>query len=162
MASVTGAACLIVLIFFTSRMSKRGSAWRKLDAAEADSIVPGLNVGGSRTAGAVSEQRKLPTANQEQTHQRNFSSTAWEDSSYCWVVICKNNWVHRRPNIFHVHRIPLAETDAVSPRPTIVGRFAARCDSCGKEYIYKPSEVMRYEQEFPASSTPHPLFREEI
>src|SRR5947207_1812117 len=29
----------------------------------------------------------------------------WEDSRYCWVVICKNHWFHVRQNIFFGHRI---------------------------------------------------------
>lgn len=65
----------------------------------------------------------------------------WEDSSYCWVVICKNYWQHMKQNLFHGHRIPLGVTDAVSSRPTIDQRFLARCDNCGKGYVYKPSEV---------------------
>jgi hypothetical protein len=76
------------------------------------------------------------------------------------VVICKNNWFHRRPNIFNVHRIPLGETDAVLPRPPIDKRIAIRCDECGKEYTYKPSAVLRYEMEVPAFFVPHPLFRD--
>jgi hypothetical protein len=31
----------------------------------------------------------------------------------------------------------------------------------GKEYLYKPSEVLRSGQEPPESFTPHPLFRDE-
>ncbi len=85
----------------------------------------------------------------------------WEDSRYCWVVLCKNHWFHVRKNLFFRHRIPLAETDAVMPRPILEGRFTVRCDECGKEYHYKPSDVRRFEQEPPASFTPHPLFRDE-
>jgi hypothetical protein len=85
----------------------------------------------------------------------------WEDSRYCWVVHCKNHWFHIRKNLFYRHRIPLAETDAVAPRPAIDTRFRARCDECGKEHVYKPSEVLRFEQEPPASFVPHPLFSEE-
>jgi serine/threonine protein kinase len=84
----------------------------------------------------------------------------WVDSNYCWVVVCKNNWFHRRPNIFNVHRVPLGETDAVLPRPPIDKGLAIRCDECGKEYTYKPSEVLRYEMEVPAFFVPHPLFRD--
>jgi len=39
--------------------------------------------------------------------------------------------------------------------------FKVRCDECGKEYVYKPTEVLRVEQEPPASFTPHPLFRDD-
>jgi hypothetical protein len=56
---------------------------------------------------------------------------------------------------------PLAETDAVAPRPAIDCPFRARCDECGKEYVYKPSEVLRSELEPPESFIPHPLFSDE-
>lgn len=85
----------------------------------------------------------------------------WENSRYFWVVHCKNHWFHARKNLFFRHRIPLAETDALTSRPAINCRFRARCDECGKEYIYKPSEVLRFEHEPPESFTPHPLFRDE-
>ena len=84
----------------------------------------------------------------------------WEDSQYCWVVLCKNHWFHLRENFFFAHRIPLAETDAITPRPAIDQRFRVRCDSCGKEYLYKASEVRRFQLELPESFTPHPLFRD--
>jgi hypothetical protein len=85
----------------------------------------------------------------------------WENSRYCWVVLCKNHWYHVRKNILFRYRIVLAETDAVTPRPAIDAHFRVRCDECGKEYFYKPSEVLRFEQEPPESFTPHPLFRDE-
>lgn len=85
----------------------------------------------------------------------------WEDSQYCWVVFCKNHFYHLRQNLFHKHRIPLGLTDGITPRPAIDARFRVRCDDCGKEYLYAPSEVVRYEQEPPASFQPHPLFRDE-
>ena len=84
----------------------------------------------------------------------------WVDSHYCWVVLCKNHWYHLRQNLFFRHRIPLAETDPVSPRPSLEGRFRVQCDDCRKEYFYKPSEVLKYEQELSDSFTPHPLFRD--
>ena len=84
----------------------------------------------------------------------------WVDCSYCWVVVCKNHWFHRRRNPFNVHRIPLGETDAVATRPTIGGPFRARCDECRKEFIFEPSEVLRWEMEPPESFVPHALFRE--
>jgi hypothetical protein len=83
----------------------------------------------------------------------------WEDSNYCWVVLCKNRWFHFRQALLTSHRIPLGETDAVMPLPPLDGRFSVRCDDCGKEYLYIPSDVRRYEQELPESFTPHPLFR---
>jgi len=83
----------------------------------------------------------------------------WEDSNYCWVVLCKNHWFHFRRTLFNSHRIPLGETDAVMSPPVLRGRFPVRCDECGKEYLYKPSDVTRYEQDLPEGFTPHPLFQ---
>jgi hypothetical protein len=84
----------------------------------------------------------------------------WEDSNYCWVVLCKNHWFHFRQTLLTSHRIPLGETDGVMSLPAIEGRFSVRCDDCGKEYLYKASDVRRYEQELPESFFPHPLFRQ--
>jgi len=83
----------------------------------------------------------------------------WEDNHYCWVVLCKNYWFHLRQNLFFGHKIPLGEADAISPCPVLHGPFTVRCDECGKEYLYKASEVRRFDQELPESFTPHPLFR---
>jgi hypothetical protein len=83
----------------------------------------------------------------------------WEDNSYCWVVMCKNNWFHDRVNLFFKHKIPLGETDFYAPSPVLKGDFTVRCDECQKEYLYKPSEVLRHDQELPLSFTPHPLFQ---
>lgn len=85
----------------------------------------------------------------------------WEDRRYFWVVLCKNHWFHVPKNLFFRHRIPLGETDAVTPCPAVDCRFRVRCDECGKEYLYKPSQVMRSEQEPPDFFTPHPLFHDE-
>lgn len=85
----------------------------------------------------------------------------WEDSRYFWVVLCKNHWFHVPKNLFFRHRILLAETDAIASLPAIDKPFRVRCDQCGKEYLYKASEVFRSEQqEVPESFTPHPLFSE--
>jgi hypothetical protein len=86
----------------------------------------------------------------------------WEDSSYFWLVLCKNHWFHARKNLFFRHQILLAETDAFASRPPVNRPFKVRCDQCRKEYLYKPSEVMRIEHEPPESFIPHPLFRESI
>lgn len=86
----------------------------------------------------------------------------WVDSNYCWVVVCKNHWFHRRYNFFNVHRIPLGETDAVLARPKIDKPLGVRCDECGKEYLYQPSDVLKYEMEAPASFVAHPLFRDSL
>lgn len=81
-----------------------------------------------------------------------------EGCSYCWVVLCKNHWFHFRQNLLGGHRIPLGRADAVTPVPAINGRFRVRCDECSEEYLYRRSDVGRYERELPASLTPHPLF----
>jgi len=86
----------------------------------------------------------------------------WEDNGYCWVVMCKNNWFHNRVNLFSKHKIRLSETDAYSPPPALKANFTVRCDECHKEYLYKPSEVLRHDQELPASFLPHPLFQMEF
>jgi hypothetical protein len=85
----------------------------------------------------------------------------WEDSSYCWVVICKNHLYHIPRNFIYRHKIPLGETDGVASRPPLNGPFRVRCDMCRKEYVYKPSDVTRIERELPASFVPHPLFHDE-
>ena len=84
----------------------------------------------------------------------------WEDNQYCWVVACKNHWFHMRQNMFFGHKIPLGEADAFSSLPRLEGNFPVRCDDCGKEYLYKPSDVRRYEHSLPQSFIPHPLFRD--
>jgi hypothetical protein len=86
----------------------------------------------------------------------------WEDCSYCWVVLCKNNWFHSRQNLFSKHKIPLAETDVYAPPPALKNSFMVKCDECHKEYLYKSSEVLRHDQELPASFVPHPLFQMEF
>ena len=85
----------------------------------------------------------------------------WEDCSYCWVVTCKNHIYHIPRNFMYRHKILLAETDAVASCPPVKTPFRVRCDMCGKEYVYKPSDVTRIEREVPPSFVPHPLFRDE-
>jgi hypothetical protein len=80
------------------------------------------------------------------------------DSPYVWAVLCKNHRFHHRSNTLFDHKIPLGETDAYSPPPTLDGRFDVRCDDCGEQYSYKPKELVRVELDLPASFMPHPLF----
>ena len=82
----------------------------------------------------------------------------WEDSSYCWVVLCKNRIYHFPRNMFYKHKILLAETDAATSRPPLTGPFKVRCDMCSKEYVYQPSDVVRIEREIPEGFVPHPSF----
>jgi len=83
----------------------------------------------------------------------------WDQSSYFWVVICKNVKFHRHANINSGHKIPLGETDAVTPPPALASPFVATCDECGKEYSYGPEEILRLELAPPEPFTPHPLFQ---
>ncbi len=83
----------------------------------------------------------------------------YDTNSYCWAVICKNKWFHRQENLHYGHKIPLSSTDAFSPPPTLNAPFAVRCDGCGKKYLYRPAELVRYELELPESFVPHELFR---
>ena len=86
------------------------------------------------------------------------ASSLWEGANYYWVVICKNKKFHRQTNLLYGHKIPLGETDAVSPVPTLALSFLARCDECGEEHSYRPEEVLRVELNLPEGFTPHPLF----
>jgi hypothetical protein len=83
----------------------------------------------------------------------------WEDSNYCWVVLCKNHWFHLMKNFLFKHRIPLGYADAYMSVPSLKGHFSVKCDVCGAVNSYEPSEVMRVEQDLPDSFTPHPLFQ---
>jgi hypothetical protein len=80
------------------------------------------------------------------------------DSPYVWVVICKNQRFHRRQNLFFGHKIPLGEADPFLPPPALDNRIHVRCDDCGEEHAYQPTDVMRVELELPDSFTPHPFF----
>jgi hypothetical protein len=82
----------------------------------------------------------------------------WGDANYAWVVICQNKKFHRQTNLLYGHKIPLGETDAVSPAPVLGSAFLARCDECGEERSYEPDEVLRVEMNLPDAFTPHPLF----
>ena len=77
---------------------------------------------------------------------------------YVWVVICKNRTFHNRENTSIGHRIPLGETDAFSPPPTIDFRMTIRCDECGKEYEYDATELLRAQMDVGYDFRPHPLF----
>lgn len=83
----------------------------------------------------------------------------WSDEKqYYWVVICKNGRFHAKHNALFGHTIRLAETDAYSGPPTLSVSFAVRCEECGKEYSYRPVDVMRFEM-CPIEIAPHPLFQ---
>jgi hypothetical protein len=163
---VVGIAIVALLFRVASKTGKNERVWEKLDDAETPSLKRGPGLARSPAKKTFNEPGAPPTVagkpESETGLNQKHPQTAWEDSSYCWVVVCKNHLVHRRHNLFHVHRIPLGQTDAVTPRPKIDGPFFVRCDDCGKEYPYNPSAVLRYEQDLPESFTPHPLFAEEV
>lgn len=81
--------------------------------------------------------------------------------NYCWIVLCKNHSFRMRQSFLVRHRIPLAETDAVTPLPRLPKHFTVQCDDCRKRHAYKPKDVLRSELELPESFKPHPLFQEE-
>jgi hypothetical protein len=110
--------------------------------------------------GTSIEATALPAVSTDTNREKPVRKEMWVDSHYCWVVLCKNHWFHLRQNLFFRHRIPLAETDPVAPRPVLEGRFRVRCDDCHKEYFYKRTDVLKFEQELPDSFSPHPLFRD--
>lgn len=91
-----------------------------------------------------------------------WEARMWEDNRYFWVVLCKNRWFHMRDSLSlnYRQRIPLGETDAVTPCPIGNLTFNVRCDKCGKEYSYGASDVLKFEMEPPESFAPHPLFAE--
>lgn len=83
-----------------------------------------------------------------------------EDRDYFWVVLCKNHRFHHKGNTSYAHQIVLGETDAFSPRPVLTQKVTVRCDSCGEEYSYKPTEILRNVIEIPSGFVAHPMFRE--
>jgi len=80
-------------------------------------------------------------------------------NDYCWVVLCKNRWFHFRRSFFKGHQIPLGQTDSAESLPLVDDTFPVPCGDCGKEYVYKASEVRKSKYQGPASFSPHPLFR---
>jgi hypothetical protein len=136
---------------------------QKIRREEATVGIPVSTGGASSGTIAPSNVRIAPAAPPAAFGKTSLESPVtkemWADSHYCWVVLCKNHWFHLRRNLFFRHRIPLAETDPVVPRPTIDHHFRVRCDECAKEYFYEPSDVMRFELELLETFTPHPLFR---
>ena len=79
-------------------------------------------------------------------------------TEYFWIVLCKNHEFHRHQNIFFGHRIPLGETDTITPPPEVNGGLKVRCDDCGQEFRYEARDLLRIELEYPEAFVPHPLF----
>ena len=87
------------------------------------------------------------------------SWSAWgEQEQYCWVVICKNKKFHNQQNLFSGHKIPLGETDAFSPPPSLDTQLSVRCDECGEECSYIADELVRFQMELASDFKPHPMF----
>ncbi len=161
--SAVGVAIVALRIFFALKTAHADDPQRQKTSRE-EKTVPAntgapLSVADARvgTAIAVAVPPAVATVTKREKVERK---EMWVDSHYCWVVLCKNHWFHLRQNLFFRHRIPLAETDPVAPRPSLEDRFRVQCDDCRKEYFYKPSEVLKYEQELSDSFSPHPLFRD--
>jgi hypothetical protein len=84
------------------------------------------------------------------------------ESGYFWVVLCKNRIYHYFQHRSVRHPILLGETDSVSPPPLLPASFRARCDECGREYKYRPGQLLRFETDPPAEFVAHALFFEVI
>ena len=161
--SAVGITIVALRIFFALKTAHADDAQRQKTSRE-EKTVPantGVPLSGADARGGTGIEVAVPAAvstgaKREKVERKEM----WVDSHYSWVVLCKNHWFHLRQNLFFRHRIPLAETDPVAPRPSLEGRFRVQCDDCRKEYFYKPSEVLKYEQELSDSFTPHPLFRD--
>jgi hypothetical protein len=161
--SAVGITIVALRTFFALKTAHADDAQRQKTSRE-EKTVPantGVPLSGADPSGGTGTEVAVPPAVSTGTKREKVErKEMWVDSHYCWVVLCKNHWFHLRQNLFFRHRIPLAETDPVSPRPSLEGRFRVQCDDCRKEYFCKPSEVLKYEQELSDSFTPHPLFRD--
>jgi hypothetical protein len=147
---VVGGAIVVLRIYFALKSAHADDPQHQKTSKEEKTVVASAGI-----AAAVGSA--VPP---ETTQEGAVRKEMWVDSHYCWVVLCKNHWFHRRHNLFYRHRIPLAETDPVATRPSLEGRFSVRCDDCQKEFLYDPKEVLKFEQELPDAFAPHPLFRD--
>ena len=161
--SAVGITIVAVRIFFALRTAHADLPEGQKTPRE-EKAVPskrgGSLSGADARGGTGIEVAVTPAVSTGTDRRKSERKGMWVDSYYCWVVLCKNHWFHRRRNLFYSHRIPLAETDPVAPRPFLESRFSVRCDNCRKDYFYKPSDVLKFELELPDSFTPHPLFRD--
>ena len=148
-----GTLACFALGFALHRRAKSEPVW---SALEPDSLRRSP-IGRLRQASGG--ERPVQETGEEETRESDSGKDPWLDRNYCWVVVCKNRRLHHRRKPFHVHRIPLGETDTLEPRPCIQRPFVVRCDECGMDYTYKSSEVLRYEMDVPPSFVPHPFFR---
>jgi len=161
--SAVGITIVALRILFALKTAHADAPQGQKTSSE-EKTVPantGGPLSGADARGGTGIAVAVPPAVSTATEQRKTERKGmWVDSHYCWVVLCKNHWFHLRQNLFFRHRIPLAETDPVARRPSLQGRFRVQCDDCRREYFYKPSDVLKYEQELSDSFTPHPLFRD--
>jgi hypothetical protein len=148
----------------TARVLPGAGVFQDQQTSREEKTVPtntGGPLSGADARGGTGIKVRVPPAVSPGAERRKSERKGkWIDSHYCWVVLCKNHWFHLQQNLFFRHRIPLAATDPVTPRPTLEDRFRVRCDDCRKEYLYKPSEVLKSELELPDSFIPHPLLRD--
>jgi hypothetical protein len=161
--SVVGITIVALRIFSALKTAHADDLQHQKTSSE-EKTVPantGGPLSGADARGGTAIEVAVPSVVSTETNRRKTErKEMWVDSHYCWVVLCKNHWYHVPKNLYFRHRIPLAESDPVAPRPSLEGRFRVRCDDCRKEYFYKPSEVLKSELELPDSFTPHPLFRD--
>jgi hypothetical protein len=161
--SVVGITIVALRIFSALKTAHADDLQHQKTSSE-EKTVPantGGPLSGADARGGTGIEVAVPSVVSTETNRRKTErKEMWVDSHYCWVVLCKNHWYHVPKNLYFRHRIPLAESDPVAPRPSLEGRFRVRCDDCRKEYFYKPSEVLKSELELPDSFIPHPLFRD--
>jgi len=67
--------------------------------------------------------------------------------------------VSSSPWFFEGHQIPLRQTDSLETLPIVNDSLPVYCSDCGKEYVYKASEIRKSRYKGPVSFTPHPLFQ---
>jgi len=119
----------------------------------------GRSVTRTSSRGARNDNSSTPPLGETEAAPGNDDKAWWENADYFWVVLCKNGEFHNHENPSHAHRIPLGQTDSVLSLP-ISKPFKVRCNLCGKENVYAPSDVMRWEMKAPERFVPHPLFRD--
>jgi hypothetical protein len=114
------------------------------DTAKIYKVIAQQQSGADRIFAFTTElEVKLPQFERLPTILRSLMGDCmWENSSYCWAVTCKNHIYHIPRNFIYKHKILLAEADAVTSRPPVTAPFKVRRDMCGKEYVYRPSDVL--------------------
>jgi hypothetical protein len=135
--------------WFLRKSRARGRGWT--------TVLPDNPVAGLQQVREVELLNAVKNEIHGTTEAVESANELWANADYYWIVLCKNRRFHHHSNHNYEHRIPLGRTDTVLPKP-VSQPFKARCTSCGKEYVYAPSEVLRWEMETPESFEPHPLF----